>query len=574
MPANSLEDPFYYLSNFRQVLAWLRERYSDVLCNEELAFVDGFALLDKAAQALLVRMIMRKGPLYRASKLVYAEIGPTELAVAPLLQRGWVDDQHPISLGQLFDLLGKAELYQRFRHHGLLSGARKAQWLEQLCEHYLDEQPFAHWWPELDDAVYALQIRGLCERMRLLFFGNLYQDWSEFVLADLGIYRYEQVPLNAESRSLHHATHIDQYMVLHETRQALEAGLEREPLVAGVLSLELDNPWLRSRRDKLLFQMGYLYEREGLLDQALVIYQASTFAESRARQVRVLERMGRLEQAVELAQSALQSPQNALQAAHNAAERQQLQRMLPRLRRGLGLPAQPKRKAAPPQRLDLCLLRDGPARSVEAWVQAHLQEEGGPVFYVENTLFTSLFGLLCWPAIFAPLPGAFFHPFQSGPTDLHQADFHARRAALFEACLMELEDGRYPATIRQRYRDKFGLQSPFVYWSMLDEALLDLALKCLPAAHLSHCFRRMLEDLKANCAGMPDLIQFWPERGSYRMIEVKGPGDRLQDNQVRWLAFCAEHRMPVEVCYVTWQSTADDTMIDSAIAAMAQQADA
>lgn len=552
IPANSLEDPFYYLSNFRQVLAWLRERYSDVLCNEELAFVEGFATLDRAAQALLVRMIMRKGPLYRASKLIYGEIGATEVAVAPLLQRGWVVDQHPISLAQLFEVLGKAELYQRFRHHGLLSGARKAQWLEQLGEHYLEERPFAQWWPELGDALYALQIRSLCERMRLLFFGNLYQDWSEFVLADRGIYRYEQVHLSPESRSLHHASHIDQYMVLHDARQALEAGQERDPLVAKVLSLQLDNPWLRGRRDKLLFQMGYLYEREGRLDQALAIYQASTFAESRARQVRVLERLGCFEQAVELAQSALQAPRNG-------AERQQLQRMLPRLHRALGVTAQAKRKAQPPSRLDLCLLRDGPPRSVEAWVLAHLQEEGGPVFYVENTLFTSLFGLLCWPAIFAPLPGAFFHPFQSGPADLHQADFHARREGLFDACLMELEDGRYRATIRQRYREKFGLQSPFVYWSALDDALLDLALNCLPAAHLLQCFRRMLEDLKANCTGMPDLIQFWPERGSYRMIEVKGPGDRLQDNQVRWLAFCAEQQMPVQVCYVTWQTAPDDT---------------
>jgi tetratricopeptide (TPR) repeat protein len=563
IPANSLEDPFYYLSNFRQVLAWLRERYSDVLCNEEMAFVDGFSALDQPAQALLVRMIMRKGPLYRASKLIYAEIGPTEHAVLPLLQRGWVDDRQPISLVQLFEVLGKAELYQRFRQHGLLAGARKAQWLEQLGEHYLDDLPFDQWWPQAGDAVYALQVRGLCERLRLLFFGNLYQDWSELVLADLGIYRYEQVPLSAESRSLHHADHIDQYIVLHDARQALEAGHEREPLVAEVLSLHLDNPWLRARRDKLLFQMGYLYEREGLLGPALTIYQASAYAESRARQVRVLERMGRFEQAVGLAESALQAPKNA-------AERQQLQRMLPRLHRALGLPAQTTRKAPPPQRLDLCLLRDGPARSVEAWVQAHLGEEGGPVFYVENTLFTSLFGLLCWPAIFAPLPGAFFHPFQSGPADLHQPDFHARRAALFEACLSELEDGRYQATIRKRYRDKFGLQSPFVYWSVLDEALLDIALSCLPAEHLRGCFRRMLEDLKANCTGMPDLIQFWPARGSYRMIEVKGPGDRLQDNQVRWLAFCAEQQMPVQVCYVTWQAIADD----APIVATLQQADA
>jgi hypothetical protein len=51
---------------------------------------------------------------------------------------------------------------------------------------------------------------------------------------------------------------------------------------------------------------------------------------------------------------------------------------------------------------------------------------------------------------------------------------------------------------------------------------------------------------------MPDLIQFWPEQKTYRMIEVKGPGDRLQDNQLRWLEFCHEHQMPIAVCYVQW----------------------
>ena len=40
------------------------------------------------------------------------------------------------------------------------------------------------------------------------------------------------------------------------------------------------------------------------------------------------------------------------------------------------------------------------------------------------------------------------------------------------------------------------------------------------------------------------------------MVEVKGPGDRLQDNQRRWLAFCAEHRMPVEVVHVQWEPIA------------------
>jgi VRR-NUC domain len=35
-------------------------------------------------------------------------------------------------------------------------------------------------------------------------------------------------------------------------------------------------------------------------------------------------------------------------------------------------------------------------------------------------------------------------------------------------------------------------------------------------------------------------------------IEVKGPGDRLQDNQQRWMEFCVEQNLPVTVCHVRW----------------------
>ncbi|MFP3520661.1 VRR-NUC domain-containing protein, partial [Pseudomonas sp. SIMBA_077] len=78
-------------------------------------------------------------------------------------------------------------------------------------------------------------------------------------------------------------------------------------------------------------------------------------------------------------------------------------------------------------------------------------------------------------AIFAPLPGAFFHPFQRGPVDLFSEDFHQRRSELFQACLAELDDGRYRQSIRQRFVAKWGLQSPFVFWGALSEELLDQA---------------------------------------------------------------------------------------------------
>ena len=39
----------------------------------------------------------------------------------------------------------------------------------------------------------------------------------------------------------------------------------------------------------------------------------------------------------------------------------------------------------------------------------------------------------------------------------------------------------------------------------------------------------MLADLRNNCSGFPDLILF--RDGQYELVEVKGPGDRLQINQ-------------------------------------------
>ena len=162
----------------------------------------------------------------------------------------------------------------------------------------------------------------------------------------------------------------------------------------------------------------------------------------------------------------------AQQAPESAAEQQHLLRVMPRLRRKLGEPRLPTLKSREVTRLDLELALPEPLMSVESCVQAHLSAPDAPVHYVENGLINSLFGLLCWDAIFAPLPGAFFHPFQRGPADLHSEDFHARRVPLFDACFAQLQDGRYTITIRQRYLDKWGIQSPFVFWNLLSDCLL------------------------------------------------------------------------------------------------------
>ncbi|WP_283939385.1 VRR-NUC domain-containing protein [Pseudomonas fulva] len=542
--SSSIDPRFYYLHNFRKALAWIGDRHADLLDAREQAFLQAFDALDWGAQALLVRMIMRKGVHFRASKLNYEEIGCCRQAAAALIANGWVLDDAPLPLDVLLALLRKDEIVASFTAQLSDRRARKDDLAQQLAAQFAASQSFAAWCPALDDVLYSLTIDDLSERLRLMFFGNLRQEWSEFVLADLGIFRYERVDFPADSRALRCREDVDDYLHLQRCREAFEAGEVSDELLARIDARRYDNPYIAERRAKLLFRIGQHLERGADFDLALQVYASSGYGAARQRCIRVLERTLQHREAFELASQAVAEPVSD-------GELQLAERALVRLARHLGLPAQKRGKVQAPARLDLHLPKT-PMLAVERLVQQHLHCSEAPVHYVENTLICSLFGLLCWPAIFAAIPGAFFHPFQHGPADLLSAEFYPRRRALFAEYLAQLDDHRYRDSIRQTYRDKFGIQSPFVHWGVLSETLLEQALDCLPAAHLQAWFRRLLGDVQANRSGMPDLIQFWPEEKRYRMIEVKGPGDRLQDNQRRWLAFCAEHGMPVDVCYVQW----------------------
>lgn len=532
----------YYLANFRKALDWLDIHHRDLMDDAELAFVANFLQLPLPSQALLVRLVMRKGVHFRASKLRYAEIGDIATAAGALLASGWLIEHAALTFDELGALLLKDELATHFADDLPGGNLKKSELLEHLRALHTEPRSLADWCPRLDERLLSLAIGPLCDRLRLMFFGNLAQNWSEFVLADLGIFRYEQVPITPGSRGFRSRQDVDDYLHLRLCREAFEAGVTVPEVLQQLGDFASASAHINERHQRLLLQLAQHLERAGELDSALTLYRDTRALGSRQRQIRVLERLGQDAEALTLVEQVLEAPLNAEEA-------QLAGRARTRLRKRLGLPAAPKAAKLDEDRLDLRLPR---AASVELAVAAHLAAPDAPVHYVENTLICGLFGLLCWEAIFAPLPGAFFHPFHTGPVDLHRADFHARRSELFAACLARLDDGSYRDAMRRTHAEKFGIQSPFVFWELLDAERLEQALACLPPAHLAAWFRRLLADIRENRAGMPDLIQFWPREGRYRMIEVKGPGDRLQDNQKRWLAFCAEHGMPVSVCYVEW----------------------
>lgn len=554
----------YYLLNFERALAWLARRYDDLFDTHEQAFLREFAALPQASRALLVRMLMRKGTLFRASRLSYEEIGCPLQAAAPIAALGWVDTQPSLTLDELFSLTTRAGLMEIFADAlALIPGAkslRKPELLETLRPFYVggpDEEsvaarPLCAWHGQSTDRVLQVAVAPLCERLRLMFFGNLQQEWSEFVLADLGVFQYEKVAFAPSSRAFQARADVDVYLALHACREALEWLPDGDAqaaaigeLVAAVGEIETSNPWLETRRAKLLFRIGHLCERRQNWPAALAVYERCAWPGARHRRMRVLERSERFDDAFALASQAAAAPESEEEA-------QRIDRMLGRLQRQRGMPVARASAARPVERSTLVMPRPDDPLPVEYVVRDHLTCESAPVHYVENALINSLFGLLCWEPVFAALPGAFFHPFQRGPADLHAPDFHARRADQFAACLAQLDSGVYRETIWRHLDSKAGLQSPFVFWGLLSPALVGLALDCLPAAHLKLWFERLLRDIRGNRSGLPDLIRFWPAERRYELIEVKGPGDRLQDNQIRWLAYCAQHGMPVRVLDVRW----------------------
>jgi hypothetical protein len=110
----------------------------------------------------------------------------------------------------------------------------------------------------------------------------------------------------------------------------------------------------------------------------------------------------------------------------------------------------------------------------------------------------------------------------------------------------------------ETYSTKQGITNPFVTWPALNEELLTLALDCIPAQDLHIIFERLLLNIREHRSGFPDLVRFYPEKlppeQRYEMIEVKGPGDRLQDHQVRWLHFFASKGIAASVCYLRWNA--------------------
>lgn len=539
----------YYRDNFLGLLEFVCQQYRDILTNDELAYTESFIDLSLAAQRLYVRLISRRGPLFRNDKLHYTEIIDLPAAAHELLAAGFIDHGQDEDESAVLDLLTKADLIALIPDNAASVRSLKRP---DLLDHVASVVTPVELHELLRFEIYRPLMKQHLQLYRLLFFGNLSQDLTEFVLMDLGLLTYEQVEIAADTRLFQQRRVVDKTLLLHDLSECCHAAVELDDKQALLEVVELlpdpeRETTLIRRRNRILNEVARQLERQQDYLNALRIYEDSSAPPARERRVRVLDKLERLQQAYALCQTIQAEPADE-------AELEFATRFMPRLQKKLGLAVSQGLK---PVLLDednssLVTLAFDERVGVEESVCAYYDNREDRCYYVENHLLRGLFGLAFWDIIFMPVKGAFFNRYQSSPTDLYTPSFQSARQKEITDRLDEINGSDlWLAQLSQTYERKFGLANRFVHWQVLTREILHLSQQRIPADHLAKVFERLLWDLRNNRSGFPDLVLF-PNAGSYQLLEVKGPGDRLQDNQKRWIRAFDRIGIPYRVVNVQW----------------------
>jgi len=538
----------YYLINFRELLDFVARVYDDVLSEEELNWCHRFRKLPEDAQRLYIRLLCRTPSCFRRSRLAYPEISDISLAAVNLSDAGFLVVDDALTLADALPLFTRQELLA----HLDLTIPRQSRRAE-IDRHIIEELDESLTLAKLltKDQIYRVLQQSVFDVYRLCFFGNLYQDMTEFVLRDLGLTRFESYPVNVLTRVFKNRQQLEnqqQYFACADQYDdAVDTGVEAILLLHSELPDyrniidEPDNN-LDRRCERLVNRLARHLERMEEYDHALSLYRSVRRPPSRERQARVLYKIEQPEAALTLCREIVAAPVNEeeLEFADQfgAKVAKVLQEDWDRPRR------------FSPTKSSLELVQS--ELSVERSVAVHL-ETRGHCFYTENVLFNGVFGLSFWSVIFAPVANVYFNPFQSAPADFNHPEFAVTRKKLINDRFDELSTIKDLHELVWRvWNEKRGIQNPMVNWRFLTKDLLTEALDRIPLAHWLMIFKRLLSDLRNHRNGFPDLVLF-PEEGGYELIEVKGPGDTLQKNQLRWMKFFRKHEIPCSVTHVTWR---------------------
>ncbi|XP_052017383.1 fanconi-associated nuclease 1 [Apodemus sylvaticus] len=173
----------------------------------------------------------------------------------------------------------------------------------------------------------------------------------------------------------------------------------------------------------------------------------------------------------------------------------------------------------------------------------------------EGSTFSTLCGLLLWDIIFMDgIPDVFRNAYQASPLDLLTDSFFSSREQALEARLQLIHSApaeSLRAWVTEAWQAQQGRVASLVSWDRFTslQQVQDLV-SCLGGAVLSGVCRRLAADFRHCRGGLPDLVVWNSQSHHCKLVEVKGPSDRLSCKQMIWLDELQKLGADVEVCHV------------------------
>lgn len=542
----------YYRDNFLILVQYAVKRYASFFTATEHACFQTFFQFSPLAQALYIRLFNRKPTLFRQDKLHYPELAPLSTPLDELSTGHFVQTQmDTFPILTLLETFTQPELKQIGSSFSLQKNLKKEELLTQL--HPLLEANRTALAPY---AWVQILHKALFQRLLVLFFCNRSQTMTDFVLVDLGKTHYESYPIEEKIFYFPDRQALEAYLFWGEERDSfLELCAQKNlPLMKKKVEDLLNTPipvFPASRYyTQMLFAGTRAYEYTQEWKRASELYeqllaQAYHF-EVASRYLLCLEKQWYYQTAREKTKKFLTEAtsltqqiffQFHLQKQEKALKQKQtrfppLQTPTLKTFSGQQTPHYLGSKATFQKKDSEQLL------TVEEFVDDAFKEEGWEGVFAENNFILSCATFLCWEILFAPIPGVFQHPYQSGPLDLFSDSFYTRRQMLFTQHFQQLESWNCEklfAYFQTQYTQKQSLQCSLKGGNLFELKDYFPFLEFSVGTRLVSLLKSLFQNLSEKCRGFPDFV-FWKQNPlKLQIVEVKGPSDRLSDAQKSWI---------------------------------------
>ncbi|XP_018350909.1 PREDICTED: fanconi-associated nuclease 1-like isoform X2 [Trachymyrmex septentrionalis] len=192
--------------------------------------------------------------------------------------------------------------------------------------------------------------------------------------------------------------------------------------------------------------------------------------------------------------------------------------------------------------------------SVESLAIYHYKNEGYiKGVHCEGAFPITLFATLFWNEIYnINVPGAWVSSYQDAPLDLYTSEFYENRKKEIDEKLQDIRsyDSEKLSKHLQNEFESYSKYKSISQGNIFDDSNIfkEIAF-CLGVKGVVGICERLIHNFSLWKAGFPDIIVWNINTKQYKIVEVKGPNDKLSTKQTLWLNYLNRIGLNTEVCY-------------------------